>query len=111
MKSPERLSNESGQELQNRLNFNIANAPRYYRALAALAAGSLMREELDRAAGASNSPDVVRWLRRAGWVIHCERLKRTDRDGRACRPGRYTLQSNQRELAACHARERLRKAA
>lgn len=100
MKSPDRLSNESGQVQQALPNLTKCRTPRYYRALRALAAGPLMREELDRAAGASNGPDTVAALVRAGWRIECERLNRIDRDGRPCKPGRYTLQADQREIAA-----------
>ena len=50
-----------------------------------------MREALDRIAGASNGPNIIMELRRMGLAIECERLERLDRDGRTCRPGRYTL--------------------
>lgn len=72
---------------------------RQERVLRALVARPLMREELDATAGASNGPEVVRALRAAGWRIHCERLKRTDRDGLPCRPGRYSLDPAQRTEA------------
>lgn len=107
MKSPDRLSNESGQVQQALPNLNKCRTPRYYRALRALAAGPLMREELDRAAGASNGPDMVADLIKAGWHITCQRLERIDRDGRPCKPGRYTLQADQREVAAKFANDGL----
>lgn len=100
MKSPDRLDNESGQVQQALPNLTKCRTPRYCRALRALAAGPVMREELDRASGSSNGPDVVAALVRAGWRIECERLNRIDRDGRPCKPGRYTLQANQRDIAA-----------
>ncbi len=107
MRSPDRLSNESGQVQQAQPNLNTCKTPRYFRALRALAAGPLMREELDRSSGSSNSPDMVAALVRAGWRIKCERLDRIDRDGRPCKPGRYTLQDNQREMAALFAQRGL----
>ena len=107
MKSPDRLSNESGQVQQAQPNLNKCQTPRYFRALRALALGPLMREELDRVSGSSNGPEVVAALTRAGWRIECERLDRIDRDGRPCKPGRYTLQNNQREVAALFARRGL----
>ena len=65
--------------------------PRQRRALFALRNGPVMREALDRIAGASNGPNIIMELRRMGLVIECERLHCLDRDGRTCRPGRYTL--------------------
>ena len=67
--------------------------PRLKRLIAALRSGPQMRESLDRAIGASNSPHYVMELRRMDFDIACERLDRRDRDGRRCRPGRYTLLS------------------
>ncbi len=69
---------------------------RQARVLRALRHGPLMREQLDKVAGASNGPHVVLELRRLGYKIHCERIKMPDRDGRICLPGRYSLQDEQR---------------
>ncbi|MGJ8668977.1 MAG: hypothetical protein ACSHXK_05770 [Oceanococcus sp.] len=66
---------------------------REWRGLMALYEHPKWREELDRAIGASNSPHIVMCLRRKGIDIWCERVKRLDRDGSACRPGRYHLRS------------------
>lgn len=63
--------------------------PREWRAINALSRGPVWREELDRAVGASNSPHIIMCLRRKGLNIWCERVKRLDRDGNVCRPGRY----------------------
>lgn len=68
--------------------------PRQRRALFALRNGPVIREALDRIAGASNGPNIIMELRRMGLVIECERLHCLDRDGRTCRPGRYTLAVN-----------------
>ena len=109
MKSPDRLRNESGQVQQGQPNFSKCQTPRYFRTLRDLAVGPLMREELDRVSGSSNGPEVVAALIRAGWHIECERLDRIDRDGRPCKPGRYTLQDNQRGMAALFAQRGLEK--
>jgi len=71
--------------------------PRQMRALWALWNGPLMREALDRAAGVSNGPQLVADLVAKGIDIHCELVKRVDRDGRACWPGLYSLTDKGRE--------------
>ncbi len=65
--------------------------PRHLRAIAALLARPLPRENLDSVAGASNSPELVAELRRRGLEVPCERIHFIDRDGRDCRPGVYHL--------------------
>lgn len=100
MRSPDSLGNESGQVQQTLPNFTKCRTPRFYRALRALAAGPLMREKLDRAADVLNSHGMVAELVKAAWRIEFERLDRIDRDGRQCKPGRYILQADQREIAA-----------
>ena len=68
--------------------------PRQTRALAMLKPGHwITREQLDRGAGASNSPDLIQQLRRKLGQdgIEMEHFDATDRDGRPCRPGRYRL--------------------
>lgn len=96
MRSPDRLQNVSGLKAQPHLN---TTSPRHTRVLRALAARPLMREELDAVAGASNGPEIVRALRASGWAIRCDRVERTDRDGKPCRPGRYSLDTAQQMLA------------
>lgn len=64
---------------------------RQMRALWALWNDPLMREALDRAAGVSNGPQLVADLIVKGVDIHCELVRRIDRDGRACWPGLYSL--------------------
>lgn len=71
--------------------------PRHLRVLEALTAGPVMREQLDRIAGASNGPELVSELRRLGLEVPCRRISRRDRDGRACRPGRYSLSATDRQ--------------
>lgn len=49
------------------------------------------REDIDRIAGASNGPEVISALRRKGIEIRMQRVERTDRDGKLCKPGQYRL--------------------
>lgn len=71
--------------------FQGTDNPRHLRVIDALEAGQLMREELDRIAGCSNGPQLVDDLRGLGLQIECEKVRRIDRDGRRCWPGRYFL--------------------
>jgi hypothetical protein len=73
--------------------------PRERRLLSALMSGPLAREALDRAVGASNSPDVVLRLRRRGFEVPCELRDGLDRDGRKCKYGVYRLTGNDADLA------------
>jgi len=66
------------------------------RLLSALLHEPLMREAVDRISGASNGPQVVAGLRSKLVSIDCELLDQIDRDGRKCRPGRYSLTSHGR---------------
>lgn len=70
------------------------------RALRALLEGPMTRESLDRAAGASNSPEVVRKLRADGLEIPCAHVARQDCDGKPCRPGVYSLTDSDRTTIA-----------
>ena len=70
--------------------------PRHQRALALLLQRPAKREELDRAAGCSNGPELVAELRRRGLELPCERVDAIDRDGRHCKPGIYSLTSKDR---------------
>jgi len=63
--------------------------PRTKRVMKALLNSAVMREELDRIAGSSNSPDIVFRLRKKGLEIPCYRIESRDADGKKCRPGRY----------------------
>ncbi len=76
---------------QNKPAYLTALCPRQARALAALLRGPVPREQMDRLAGCSNAPDLVASLRRRGFVIPCEKICVTDRDGRRCWPGIYSL--------------------
>jgi hypothetical protein len=65
---------------------------RQLRALVALLAGPKTREQLDRLAGSSNSPDVVMILRRRfGLLLPCALETVPDRDGKSVERGVYRL--------------------
>lgn len=67
-------------------------SPRQSRALSALLTGPKTREQIDRIAGASNSPDVIgRLRRRFGMTLPCELERIRDRDGRSVERGVYSL--------------------
>ena len=70
--------------------------PRERRILQALARGPLHREEVDRVSGASNGPYIIGQLRAKGWMIVCEMVPHTDRDGRAGKHGVYHLDTTDR---------------
>lgn len=71
--------------------------PREIRIICALASAHCSREELDRIAGASNVPDAIASLRRAGLEIPCERNPITDKDGEIVYRGRYRFTDADRE--------------
>lgn len=60
------------------------------------------REAIDRIAGASNGPEVIRQLRqRFGYdAIQMERVTVVDRDGLLTQPGRYRLTDTGRQCLA-----------
>ncbi len=68
--------------------------PRQLRMVGALlAAGERWTwgEDIDRIAGASNGPAVIQALRRKGIEIDMRTAERSDRDGKPCKPGQYSL--------------------
>ena len=69
----------------------IENNVRHKRAVQALLVRERFREELDRAAHASNSPQIVRDLRGIGIDIKCTLVSVTGIDGTISRPGIYSL--------------------
>jgi hypothetical protein len=74
--------------------------PRRVRILRALLAGPHLREQLDRVAGSSNSPDDVAALRHGfGLNLPCQRQPGKDRDGQRCDPGTYRMTDADRERA------------
>lgn len=75
----------------NSAKFTGTDNPRQLRAIAALMAGPVPRETLDRVAGASNGPAVIAALRESGLEVPCDRVHVLDRDGRESRPGIYRM--------------------
>jgi hypothetical protein len=62
--------------------------------------GAIYRENIDRIAGASNGPGIIRNLRKklTGYDgIETIRAERIDRDGKPCRPGLYRITELGRE--------------
>lgn len=86
--------------------FSGTDNPRHLRALHVLMIRPLLREELDRAAGCSNGPDIVCELRRRGLEIPCQRIAVLDRDGEVCRPGVYRLTASDRRKVAASLRRK-----
>jgi hypothetical protein len=81
-----------------------AFTPRQSRVLQALltAENWIARESVDSIAGASNGPQIILELRRKVTGhdgIEMQKAEATDRDGRACKPGRYRLTALGRERA------------
>ena len=78
--------------------------PRQSRVIHALlqTRGWIARESIDRIAGASNGPEVIRQLRqRFGYgCIETERINIIDRDGFPTQPGRYRITDEGREHLA-----------
>lgn len=72
--------------------------PRQTRVLKALIQRrKLWREEIDRIAGASNGPHVIKEMRdHLNLDLPCTRVLRIDSDGRKCRPGVYALSDRDR---------------
>ncbi len=74
--------------------------PRARRILLALLVSDRTREEIDRAAGASNGPDeVLRIRQRFGLAIPCTRKGSKDRDGQKVEIGVYRLTEEDRTKA------------
>ena len=66
---------------------------RKIRLVRGLLTGPKTREQVDRIAGASNGPEIIRQLRALGLRIDCRMMPSTDRDGLPCRYGLYSLAS------------------
>ena len=71
--------------------FSGTRNPRHLRAIEALRNRPMPREELDKRAGCSNSPELIAELRRRGLECPCERVECYDRDGKTVRRGIYHL--------------------
>lgn len=105
-KSPALNEAVAGERTANSITKRFAGTrnSRELRALSVLIDRPLMREELDHIAGASNAPDLIFRLRYRGLEIPCERLESVDRDGKPCRPGRYSLSAQDRRAVLDWAR-------
>jgi len=86
-------------------SFGGSDNPRELRVIQALLVRPRRREDVDAIAGASNGPDLISNLRDLfpksddrNEYIACERIHFTDRDGRSCRPGVYSLTALGRRL-------------
>jgi hypothetical protein len=91
---------QTGDDATARRQRQQALTPRHRRILLALLVGDRTREEVDRAAGASNSPDEVLRLRRNyGLSIPCQRKGSKDRDGHPVQVGIYRLTETDRTAA------------
>ena len=71
--------------------FKGTSNPRQLRVLHMLQIHPMKREETDRVAGASNSPELIAELRRMGLHVPCYRAPAIDRDGRKVKHGVYYL--------------------
>ncbi|SFC31707.1 hypothetical protein SAMN05660479_01475 [Microbulbifer thermotolerans] len=92
---------KSGPEMVGAANYNTLEqlhlSPRQWRVLSALLKRPRSREELDRIAGASNSPELIRQLRQRGITILCERVSHIDRDGVKGWHGVYRLPATEKQ--------------
>ncbi|WP_082176503.1 hypothetical protein [Acidovorax sp. MR-S7] len=95
MKTPE--PSKENPSAPNSAQFKGTSNPRHLRFLTSLLHGSRSREEADQIAGCSNSPQLVRSLRKLGLELPCRRLRRIDRDGKKCAPGIYSLTNADRQ--------------
>jgi len=76
--------------------FTGIESPRQLRVILALLKGPRTREQIDRIAGASNGPEIVRQIRANGLGINCQMASHIDRDGKKGRHGVYHLPKSQR---------------
>lgn len=90
--------------------FTGTDNPRQQRVITALMLRARRREELDRIAGASNSPELVADLRRRGLSIPCHRTPGIDSDGLPIRFGVYELTADDRRKITVWLRKRQRSA-
>lgn len=91
MKTPQ--PSKENQSAPSKRKFKLTERQRRV-CLAMLRCKALWREEIDRIAGASNGPEVMRQLKNKGLAWQCVRVKKIDRDGKPCEPGIYSLVGN-----------------
>lgn len=86
------ITKESDQDITIAYDFKGTKSPRRIRALIALVYRDYVsRENLDRLAGCSNSPDLVFQMKNAGLPIQTREVKAKDRDGRNTHYADYYL--------------------
>ena len=90
-KAPAPTKTQGAFHYQYRRDFTGQLTQRQRIALNALLQGPVSREALDRVAGCSNGPELIAELRRMGFQIPCQRVKKIDRYGHVCHPGVYSL--------------------
>lgn len=101
MKKPAAPSQaQAGLSPEEPRHFTGTGNPRHLRAINALLCGPTSRQQLDKIAGAANSPQLVAELRERGLQVPCKRAQMLDRDGRKCWPGWYELsQADKRAIS------------
>jgi hypothetical protein len=85
---------KSASDFTTSIEFSGTNNPRQLRAIHALLAHPLQREQLDRMSGCSNGPDLIAKLRDLGLGkdgLPCTMISSQDRDGQAIRYGVYSF--------------------
>lgn len=101
MKTPESSKeNSSVPSIFHSTHFSVT--AREYRVLRALINSNswISRENIDRIAGASNGPQVIKNIRRkitGHDGLEMVQFQTLDRDGKLCRPGHYRLTATGRE--------------
>lgn len=86
------ITKQSNQNSTIAYSFKGTKSPRRIRALIALVYRDYVsRENLDRLAGCSNSPDLVFQMKNAGLPIQTREVKAKDRDGRNTHYADYYL--------------------
>lgn len=95
MKTPE-SSNENSSAPHSADSKPLKLTPRQVRVLKALMSckGCISREQVDRIAGASNGPQIIKEIRKklTGYEgLDMLRIDALDRDGRPCKPGWYQI--------------------
>ena len=99
MKKAQTIS-DSSQSHGNNNTFLGTRNPRQVRAINALLESPITREQLDRVAGCSNSPDLISRLRARGLEIRCKSKNVRDRDDKLCQVGVYELTELDRQKIA-----------
>jgi len=84
----------------NSITSQMHKNPRWIRAINILFRGEISRIKLDDVIGCTNSPEVIRQLRKRGFECPCRRCAGIDRDGKKCTYGIYFFTDLDRQLAS-----------